>query len=573
MDVGDGDVAAGRGGSGTRSPGSLTHPSAIHTPRRGGAGSNPLPDHPAIPTGESAGGVTPTPDATSPDIPTALPWDQRFKGVDPLPGGYDGYLTCLENVCHYVQDDRPQLTQLHRWLMECFKLTAGSVEIRMSFLVRVGLLDMRGDVCSVAALTRRWLDTGESAVIIAQLHSRTQFIGEMLNELRAAHDSGSRLHTWDVLMVAKERYGFGWTSAKQIDSRRGWLQSAGLVSVPSDKQFQVTPAGHALLERLELHVPTAEAALAKSPQEPAAASRALDPLPGAVSPESAQHSPPAEERRDERPDTHHEPAAAAALASELRASSVHSADHTRLEAAVRDAFEFLGFRAERLGGSGKTDVLLNAIRGKDHSYRVTVDAKSVGESSSSKGRLRDQQVDWVTLQEHRTNHRADHSMLIGPDPTGERIFARAREYGVTIMSSDELAQLCLQHEEMPLGLGDYEALFAEGGHIDMSPLDGKRNEVARRRDLARAVVGTLADECERLGPMSAGQIQALLKDHPWAEEEIQQVLNVLSGDLVAAVELAPSDSESPTTYIPATSLAVAQLRLRKLAEALGSSGP
>ena len=190
----------------------------------------------------------------------------------------------------------------------------------MSFLVKVGLLDMRGDVCSVAELTRRWLDTGESAVIIAQLHSRTQFIGEMLNELRTAHDSGSRLHTWDVLKVANERYGFGWKNATELDSRRGWLQSAGLVSVPSDKRFQVTP---------------------------------------------------------------------------------HSADHTRLEAAVRDAFEFLGFRAERLGGSGKTDVLLNAIRGKDHSYRVTVDAKSVGESSSSKGRLRDQQVDWVTLQEHR----------------------------------------------------------------------------------------------------------------------------------------------------------------------------
>ena len=183
----------------------------------------------------------------------------------------------------------------------------------------------------------------------------------------------------------------------------------------------------------------------------------------------------------------------------------------------------------------------------------------------------------MTLQEHRTKHGAHYSLLIGPDPTGERIFSRGREFDVAIMPSDELAQLCLQHEKMPLGLGDYEALFTSGGAVDSSPIDEKTDEAIRRRDVAEAVCRALINECADLGPMSARDLRLTLRrefsEQSWTEDEIQEVLVILSSDLVAAVELAPSDSESPTTYIPATSLEVAQLRLRKLAEVLGSSGP
>ena len=69
---------------------------------------------------------------------------------------------------------------------------------------------------------------------------------------------------------------------------------------------------------------------------------------------------------------------------------------------------------------------------------------------------------------------------------------------------------------------------------------------------------------------------ALKSDNPensWEIDEIQDVLITLSSELIGAIESVPGGDESLTTYIPATSLAVTQLRLRKLAEALGSSGP
>ncbi len=87
-----------------------------------------------------------------------------------------------------------------------------------------------------------------------------------------------------------------------------------------------------------------------------------------------------------------------------------------------DVFEFLGFRAEWLGGSGKTDVLVDAMLGRDDSYRVIVDCKSTGS-----GAVADQQIDWVTLEEHRRKHDAQHIAIVGPNPSGTRLFGRAVE--------------------------------------------------------------------------------------------------------------------------------------------------
>ncbi|MYI56738.1 MAG: hypothetical protein F4062_06900 [Acidimicrobiia bacterium] len=514
-------------------------------------------------------------DSNRSDIPQVWPWNQRFKGVLPLPGGYDGYLTWLEDVCQHIRDDRPRRDELHSWLEKRFSLTSSSAYHRVAFLLKVGLLDMDGGVCGVAEPTQRWLDNGDGTVLIAQIHSRTRFIGEMLHEVRVAQDAQNALHTWDLLAVANGLYGFGWINATQIDNRRGWLQSTKLIIVNSEKRFEITSTGRALLGRLELQLPPADAS---SESRPTTKTEAPGPPAAPADPDSDSSTPDAES--DSTTGTTietAETAAGRALADELRVAAVDSSDHTRLESAVRAAFEFLGFRAEQLGGSGKTDVLLDAPRGKNHSYRVTVDAKTVGASGASKGQLKDPQVDWPTLQEHRTKHSADYSLLVGPDPTGERIFSRAQEFDVTIISSDELAQLCLQHEDLPLGLGDYENLFTTSGRADTAQIDQRFEEAARLRDLGEAACRSLIEECGNAGPMSARDLWwALQKDHPenaWEIDEIQNVLRILSSDLVGAIETVPDADDGPETYVPATSLKVAQLRLRKLADALGSTEP
>ena len=377
----------------------------------------------------------------------------------------------------------------------------------------------------------------------------------MLHALHAAELSGEPSQASGLLELANESFGCDWGTLSPINYRRGWLQSAALIELTDEKRLQVTQSGLALLDKLQVEPPTIPTRPA--PEDKPQSSKGTSVV--------AEATPSVAQTR------------AAVLAAELRTSAVESSDPSRFEIAVRDAFEFLGFRAEQLGGSGKADVLLDAPLGKNHSYRVTVEVKSVGAGTAAKGQLRDGPVDWPTLQEHREKHGADHSLLIGPNPTGGRILSRAKEFSVAVISSDELAQLCLQHEELPLGLNDYKSLFSSSGSVDTSQIDQRFDESLRRRDLAQAACRSLIDECAEAGPMSARDLWWALKkdasENAWERDEIQRVLKILASDLVGAIAAVPDADGGPGTYIPATSLAVAQLRLRKLAEVLGSSGP
>src|SRR5690606_12275749 len=87
------------------------------------------------------------------------------------------------------------------------------------------------------------------------------------------------------------------------------------------------------------------------------------------------------------------------LIQELKEASTASADPNRFEQAVESAFAYLGFEAQWLGGSGKTDVLLDAPLGRDLAYRVIVDCKTSGAGS-----VTDINIDWMTLREHKAKH-------------------------------------------------------------------------------------------------------------------------------------------------------------------------
>ena len=503
-------------------------------------------------------------ETTTPDIPRALPWDQRVSGVWPLPGGNDAFLDSLMEACHYVDGLRPSLADLNRWFEERYELTSRSADSRTAFLFRVGLLERVGDVCSVATPTRRWLKTRDDTALIAYLHSRTKFIGELLAELIAAQDSGALPTPSHLLDVAVSRYGFAWNRDRQVQSRRGWLQSAGLLTtVPRPhgpgKALKVTEAGRRLVRQLELH----------NPETVDAGDDDLSGSPDGESSESPQEATDSSHDADTPTDSSPiDPVVAADaardLATELRIAAIDSGTPTRFESAVSDAFRYLGFNTESLGGSGNTDVLVEAGCGKSHSYRVVVEVKTSG-----KGRVAPVQVDFTTLQDHRDQQRAEYALLVGPKPTAQRLAERGKRFQIAIMSSDQLADICEEHAELPLTLGDYECLFASGGPVSLDELAKQRASARQDRELAQLVSETLTTACQRLGPVSAEQIQALLTDRLWPIAKIQKVLDFLCSDLVCAIKPTPSTDEHQKKYVPATSIAVTQLRLRKLADSFG----
>lgn len=141
------------------------------------------------------------------------------------------------------------------------------------------------------------------------------------------------------------------------------------------------------------------------------------------------------------------------LQQELAAAAVQSQDPDRFERAVGSALSFLGYEVDVIGGAGRTDVLAVAPLGINR-YTVVVDAKS-----SSRGRVSDAHIDWLSIRSHKTAERADFSCVVGPDFASGQLRKRAIEFDTTLLTTSELSGLVKVHAETPLVLTELRPVF------------------------------------------------------------------------------------------------------------------
>ena len=482
------------------------------------------------------------------DIPAPLPWDKRAKGVGSMPGGYSGYIHALRHICEHVVSERPSSSDLSSWVQKQFALSKKSAIWRVNFLKKARVFESSANQIHLSGYASRWHVTSDDGILIGLMHSRLQFFGELLAEL------GEEPKSLGELRQAAKKYDLNWDSDNQGHRRRGWLESARLIKPVGNGRIAITDAGRDLLAILTLHKPDDESEEASEQSPPTA--------PAVVQPGSEESSPQTGSPDIDQPIATSDPSPARDLANEIRDASTDSKNPDRLEVAIRDAFQFLGFDAEKLGGSGKTDVLVRAPLGRDDSYSVAIDAKTV-----RAGSLGDGQVDWVTLDEHRNQHNADYSMLIGPNPSGSRLINRAVDKSVAVLSVEQLAELCLQHANAPLGLETYRALFETGGAVDMAPIGRAAQDLIRLRDLAAELCAKLAERTSKFGPLTAPQLMVMLDhpDKPNSEQEIQQVLDTLASPLVGAIQ-----GTADKGYVLASAPRVIQQRLQLLGDLLAA---
>ena len=433
-----------------------------------------------------------------------------------------------------MEDRHPSSAELVEEISRCLGVSVKAAELKESFLRTAGVIRVEDGLCLISKETRQWIEEDRADILIAALHSRCRFVGEMLFEL------DKPISTEETRNVAA-RYGLKWATNSQIDNRRGWLQSSNLIEVTAGRRLVATEAGRALAKRLALYRPGDDVDPSPDPEKPM-------------------------EPEEPSPKT---PILAEIVAGEVIEASTDSKNPDRFERAVRDGFAFLGFDARRLGGSGKTDVLLNAPLGRSQAYRVTVDAKTVGT-----GVLGDHQVDWLTLREHRIKHQADYAVLVGPEPSSGRLTKRAEENEIAVLSASLLAGLCLQHAEAPLGLADYRALFARqsdsgtwirrGGEVDTAGLDEAAAEAPRMRGVAAAIAKVLSERCMIVGPLRARDLWLIMLERGEmaegsSKDEIQDLLDMLAHPLVRAV-----DGDAGSGYVPSSKPAVTRMRLQLL---------
>ena len=460
-----------------------------------------------------------------------------------MPGGYDGYLDSLRWVAESVQEAPPSRVDLARRIADQFDLTPKSADNRVGFLRRVGLIQVDSGVVILPEFMKSWLRGGDPTSLMVQLHQRLRFVGEMLAALDAP------MRTAELLQWACDRYGFNWTTSPQIDLRRGWMQSAGLMREERGLLYR-TDAGTHFLDLVTVEEPSegqgGDLGTAEDDKSKLDADRHV-------------------EAHIEDQDESQSDSTASVIRGEIIEASTDSSNPARFERAVRNAFRLLGFAAEHLGGSGQTDVLLDARLGRDASYRVAIDAKTTSGPS-----LQDQQVDWDTLGDHRKKHEADHSMLIAPNPSAGRLMEHADRHDVAVLSAESLAGLCDLHAEQPLGLLDYKSMFEQNGEVDLTAIEELAQQACRVVALAQRLLHAMADLTRDLGPLTASQLLLTMyhqdrEDLP-TRAEIDEVLVSLASPLVGAIQGDPDKG-----YVVACSPAVTAERLRILGEALSAS--
>jgi len=472
-----------------------------------------------------------------------VPWEKRLKSIESMPGGVTNYLESLRWIAHQVGEEPVAPEALAARLMHEYAIGGENARLVVAFLKRVGFLRVDSDGCSLSEVMQSWLRDGDATPVMVVLHHKVRLIGEML-EAAGAPMKISELHRW-----ANDRYRTGWKNSAQIGIRVAWLRSAGLVRRDSLHLYR-TDAGSAFLDLVVVEPPLSGADVPHQMAAPARVTPGREELQGADSPpdrESAEQSDPVDE-----------------LVDRIVGASTDSSNPTEFELAVHDAFGFLGFDAEHLGGSGLTDVLLTARLGRNASYRVAVDAKTSGS-----GTLTDGQVDWITLGEHRKNHAADFSMVIGPNPSGKRLIARAQAQDVAVLSAEELAHLCSRHAAQPLGLSDYKSMFQNGGKADLSGVEHRSSEANRLMALAKRLLDAIGDEAEHLGPRTARDLLGrLYRDEgtpDTTEPQIRDLLTSLASPLVDAIQGDPEHG-----YELSGSSTVTAARLRVLGEVLAA---
>ncbi len=118
---------------------------------------------------------------------------------------------------------------------------------------------------------------------------------------------------------------------------------------------------------------------------------------------------------------------------------------------------FLGYDVVEIGGPGQTDVLAIAPLGSLR-YRVVLDAKS-----TSTKRVIENQINWLSLEQHRKDEHAEHATVVGIEFAGGQLQKRAEDFGVSLLTVDGLIDIIRLHAQHPLTLVELRTVFASAG--------------------------------------------------------------------------------------------------------------
>jgi hypothetical protein len=222
------------------------------------------------------------------------------------------------------------------------------------------------------------------------------------------------------------------------------------------------------------------------------------------------------------------------IVKSLERNQFMSESPTKFEEAIKDAFVFLGFEGELIGGKGDTDVLLTANIGHE-SFKVNID----GKTSKSKI-IPCTQIDFLALKDHKTKNDVDFVVVVGPNFSGGNLEKRANDYNVSLLKTDGLIKLIFAHAKFPFTLLELKDLFAECGSID-SQLEDLLSQNNYRRNMLeqfRIIIEEMQLLQDRLGYFTFDSLagREKLEDIDIDPEDIEYLINLLKLPFINGVK-------------------------------------
>ncbi len=388
--------------------------------------------------------------------------------------------------------------QIMEYAVENYAIAPSSLKSFFSTLTNMNILERKtATIYDVTDTARLWIEKEQIIDLLCIMHRQFGFVFEMLSVLEDRSMSNKELAA-----IAKVSYGFERENIDEIRRRVAILQVAKLIRNDSIDKYTITNRGRMLLGLINLE------------------------------------KLPFDEAKEECV-VKHKNTQDLQFFTELRLAAKDSSNFERLEKQVKVAFEKLGFEAQWLGGSGKTDVLVRAAGNALTTYSVAVDAKS-----TVSGNVTDGLVDFDTLEEHRRKHKADFSAVVGGSFQNERLIKRAIEHNVVLIDIDTLETLIKNHLEVPIQVTSYKEIFKTPGIANIMCLEEEREKITRYGKLLHAVMDCLV--AEREDEVTEGILQerdiyrSLRMNESFScaptIDEISAMLQFLASPLIGCVE-------------------------------------
>lgn len=405
----------------------------------------------------------------------------------------------IENLRMIIQSASDQITKtdLFGFITNKFKLRLSSVESMLPFLKASGLLAEVGRNIYIATpAAKAWLETGSDLDFIRILHANMQFVGEMI---KAAECDTARN---DIYAQAK-LYGLNAEKARWI---AGFLLEAGLLEEPQYLHLKASNTG----KRFIADLPLAEA--------------------NREAPEQKNISDEMKVVVNQFPSKLEE------VCNRLHSTSIDPGAEGKglgvaFEEAIADIFCFMGFKAERIGGSGDTDVVVK-WKDEDDKYIIAI----IDGKSKSGGRVSHSDISDIAIDTHKEKNNADYVAIVGPEFSDGTIRTHARKKGFSLITESQLIEIARASNELGLNLQEIALAFQVPDGL--SQLEEIISTKKRELDIISEVVAKFLDEQELLDGLSPRDLFLLLRNSNESPslDELINVFETLSREEIGILQ-------------------------------------